>query len=363
MIGKMIAAAVVVAWSGLWGEAHVSANFLLFGPTVEGVTDERLQALSEVRTDGDKRAVTTIYLPIFEEDQGQYDKVRELLDQHHFQVFCTTPMSAGRDITSLNDTIGQAGVAFLKEKVRITKKLGGKVLTGALLFPELKGKYLGIRPLKQDGKALEPPHLNHLVNMRLRKAVSRMQEVVDYAATLGILVVNEYINHWEICGGNTLSSAIAFALEVDRLNFGILSDISHEVMQGKGPFIYAGELQFAKNHGIPLFFQLSEPGRGDIVHSWIPFDQFFGTMQALDLIDADHPIDIEIFDAVAPYNSLLQLTREPFTDQMQVMLEGVRYTHQRFAQVPDAAKIIPQGALEAASALIVKERQETYWRK
>ena len=41
-------------------------------------------------------------------------------------------MSSDKDITSLDEKIGGAGVQFLKERVLITEKLGGKVLTGAL---------------------------------------------------------------------------------------------------------------------------------------------------------------------------------------------------------------------------------------
>ena len=207
-----------------------------------------------------------------------------------------------------------------------------------------------------------PPELTQVVNQRLKAAVSRMQEVVDFAALHGIIVANEYINHWEVCGCNTLSSAIAFALEVNRPNFGILTDISHEVLQGKGPYIYAGEMQFAKNSGLPIFFQVSEPGRGDIVNSWLPFDLFFGIIQALELVDEDHPIDIEIFDAIDLNPSLMQLTRDPFADPLQVLIEGILYTHHRYREVPACYQHIPEGALSAASDLIAKEREEVYGR-
>ncbi len=280
-------------------EAFVSANFLLFGSSAGEVTVERLGVLSKLRTDKGTQAVTTIYIPIFDDDKDQYARTGEILDQFSFDVITTTPMSSDKDITSLDEEIGAAGVEFLKERILITKKLGGKVLTGALLFPELKGPSgTPIRPLDTDGKQIEPPALTLIVNQRLRAAVPRMQEVADFAAKHGITVANEYINHWEICGGNTMCSAIAFALEVNRPNFGIVTDISHEVLQGKGPVIYAGELQFAKNAGLPIYFQISEPGRGDIVYSWIPFDQFFGIVQALNLVDKAHPLDIEIFDAI-----------------------------------------------------------------
>jgi len=344
-----------------WAEVYVSANFLLFGTTVQSVTEERLQRLSELKLEGGRQAITTIYIPVFEDDRGQYDETRKLLDRFSFRVICTTPMSADCDITSLDEREGRAGVEFLKERVLIAKKMGSAVLTGALLFPELEG-HSGkeICPVDERGEVLEPPVLNEVVKKRLRLAVGRMQEVADFAADHGISVLNEYINHWEICGGNTMSSALAFALEVNRPNMGILSDISHEVMQGRGPIIYAGLLQLAKKSKIPLYFQLSEPGRGDIVHSWIPFDQLFGFMQALDLIDEEHPIDIEIFDAVKPYNTLLKLTREPFKDPMQVLLDGALFTHHRFLEVPHACKVIPEGALEAGVALIAKERQEVY---
>ncbi len=345
-------------------QAFVSVNFLLFGGSPDAVNIERLKQLSELKINNDVSAINSIFIPIYDHDIGQYEEIKKILDQFSFNVFTTTPMSADKDITSLDDHIGAAGVQFLKERVLITKKLGGKVLTGALLFPELKGlvhsPQSSIWPLDSSGNRIEPPALTVLVNKRLRTAVSRMQEVVDFAATHGIIVANEYINHWEICGGNTIASAIAFALEVNRPNFGILTDISHEVLQGKGPYIYAGELQLAKNAGLPIYLQISEPGRGDIVNSWLPFDQFFGIIQALDLVDQDHPLDIEIFDAIGLNPSLMHLTRDPFPDAMQVLIDGIRYTHQRYEQVPDNYKYIPPGALSAAKDLIDKERNEVY---
>jgi hypothetical protein len=347
--------------SSLHAEAFVSANFLLFGPSVDAVTVDRLETLSKLKTDHNKQAVTTIYIPIFDDDKGQYARTREMLNQFAFDVMTTTPMSSDKDITSLDEEIGAAGVQFLKERVLITKELGGKVLTGALLFPELKGPSgKPIRPLDHNGKQIDPPVLTRLVNQRLRSAVPRMQEVADFAATYGITVANEYINHWEICGGNTMSSAIAFALEVNRPNFGILSDISHEVLQGKGPLIYAGELQFAKNSGLPIYLQISEPGRGDIVNSWIPFDQLFGIVQALNIVDKDHPLDIEIFDALGLNPTLMQLTRDPFVDPMQVLIDGVHYTHQRYESVPESFKRIPSSALSEASDRIGEERKFVY---
>lgn len=218
----------------LGAKAFVSANFLLFGPTAKEVTLDRLQTLSELRMEGGGSAVNGICIPIFEDDLDQYARTREMLDQFSFNVITTTPMSADKDITSLDESIGSAGVQFLKERVLITKQLGGQVLTGALLFPELRGSpEIPIRPLESAGKQLEPPALTQLVDKRLRLAVARMQEVADFAAQYGITVANEYINHWEICGGNTFSSAIAFALEVDRPNFGILTDISMKSFRGK----------------------------------------------------------------------------------------------------------------------------------
>lgn len=351
----------IAVCGSVWAECYVSANFLLFGTTVQGVTEERLMRLSRLTLDDGRQAISTIYIPIFDEDRGQYAEVRTLLDRFSFRVICTTPMSADKDITSLDEAEGRAGVEFLKERVLIAKKMESKVLTGALLFPELEGDSgKGIWPLDARGDHLDVLALNEDVKQRVRLAVGRMQEVADFAAQQGIVVLNEYINHWEICGGNTMSSALAFALEVDRPNFGILSDISHEVMQGQGPYLYAGLLQLAKESKIPLYFQLSEPGRGDIVHSWIPFDELFGFIQALDLIDEEHPIDIEIFDAIPPFNTQLKLTRKPFLDSMQVLLDGALYTHQRYIQLPLESKKIPVGAFEAACRYVAKEREEVY---
>jgi sugar phosphate isomerase/epimerase len=337
----------------------VSVNFLVFGPSPHTVTEERLETLRNLKV-GPRSAVTTITIPIVEEDNGQYDLIRQRLSLFPFQIFTTTCMSSDKDITSLNEEIGEAGVFFLKERILITKKLGGKVMCGALLFPELESPEHSKWPLDELGNSLRPPALTELVNKRLRAAVPRMQQVADFAAQHGITVVNEYITHWEICGCNTMSSALAFALEVNRPNFGILTDIAHEVHQGKGPTIYAGELQLAKSAGIPLFFQVSEPGRGEIVNSWLPYDHFFGILQALDLVDCNHPLDIEIFDAIEPNHSLMQLTRDPFVDPMQVLIDAIFHTWHRYERVDAVYRNIPANAISKANAIVNQERQTVY---
>ncbi|HXX06198.1 MAG TPA: hypothetical protein VEJ68_05175, partial [Candidatus Bathyarchaeia archaeon] len=114
------------------------------------------------------------------------------------------------------------------------------------------------------------------------------------------------------------------------------------------------------NSGLPIFLQISEPGRGDIVNSWIPFDQFLGMVQALDIVDRAHPIDIEIFDATGPNPTLMQLTRDPFADPIQVLFDGIQHIHQCYKQVPESCKKIPAGALSAATDLVVKERKDVY---
>ena len=84
-------------------------------------------------------------------------------------------------------------------------------------------------------------------------------------------------------------------------------------------------------------------------------------MQALHLVDKAHPLDIEIFDAVGLNPTLMQLTRDPFVDPMQVLINGIRYTHQRYESVPESFKSLPSRALPAASDLIEKERKSVYF--
>lgn len=334
---------------------YISANFLLFGSSTDSVTLEKLETLRDLKI-GTKNIVSTVTIPISEEDTGQYDLLRHRLDLFPFGIITISCMSADKDITSLDDEIGEAGVHFLKEKILITKKLGSKVLSGALLFPELESSNHSKWPLDKFNHPLRPPELTKNINQRLRAAVPRMQVVADFAAEQGITVVNEYITHWEVCGCNTMSSALAFALEVNRPNFGILTDIAHEVHQGKGPTIYAGELQLAKNAGVPLFFQISEPGRGDIVNSWLPYDHFLGILQALDLVDRDHPLDIEIFDAIGINVSLMQLTRDPFIRPMKILTNGLIHTYQRYAEVDEGYRCIPKDAISKAKAFLDQER-------
>ena len=46
---------------------------------------------------------------------------------------------------------------------------------------------------------------------------------------------------------------------------------------------------------------------------------------------------------------------------MQVLIDGIRYTHQRYESVPESFKSISSQALTAASDLIAEERKAVYF--
>jgi D-psicose/D-tagatose/L-ribulose 3-epimerase len=337
-------------------EAPVYADLLIYTGGVIDPTDpalrRNLDRIRAARNPSGCPSAAGIVIPVLAGTIADYNLpgIRNLMDAYGFRRHGITITFADRDISSSDPAIRAAGEAFLRSRIDIVKAFGGKALTGPMVVPEQ------VFPTDSTGARLTGNALVAHMEQRYRNAVEPMRRVAEYARSQGITLGHEYITHWEIPGQNTLSQAIAFALEVNHPNFGLLSDISHEVHNGRGPFLWSGLMEFAVQKGIPLFVQVSEPGRSDIRNSWLPFDQFFGVLQALNIIGEDSPLDVEIFDNI-PGFEFLSLTRRTFADPTEIELGGVQYSQERWQSVPGEYRRIPKGAQAAALKLLAEERK------
>lgn len=336
--------------------ATVYANLLIYTGGVIDPTDagmrRNLDRITAARIPDGSPSTAGVVVPVLSGAVADYNLpgLRNLFDSYGLRRHGITITFADQDISSSDPAIRAAGEAFLKSRIDIVKGFGGNALTGPIVVPE--------RVFPTDGAGL-PLTGNALVDhmeQRYRNAVEPMRRVAEYAESQGIMLGHEYITHWEIPGQNTLSQAIAFAMEVNHPAFGLLTDIAHEVHNGPGHFLWSGLMEFAVQEEIPMFVQVSEPCRGDIRTSWLPFNEFFGVLQALKVINEENPLDIEIFDNI-PGFEFLSLTRRTFADPTEVMVGGVLHSHAKWAAVPKEYRKIPRGAQRAALRLLAEDRK------
>ncbi|MEO6097639.1 MAG: sugar phosphate isomerase/epimerase family protein [Fibrobacteria bacterium] len=337
-------------------EVPVYADLLIFTGGVIDPTDpvlrQNLDRIKAARNPNGCPSAAGVVIPVLSGTVADYNLagIRNLMDAYGLRRHGITITFPDRDISSSDPAVRAAGEAFLKSRIDIVKAFGGKNLTGPIVVPE------AVFPTDAAGVRLTGNALVDHMEQRYRNAVEPMRRVAEYAQSQGITLGHEYITHWEIPGQNTLSQAIAFALEVNHPSFGLLTDISHEVHNGRGLYLWSGLMEFAVEKGIPLFVQVSEPGRGDIRNSWLPFNEFFGVLQELHVINENSPLDVEIFDNI-PGFEFLSLTRRTFADPAEIEIGGVQYSQARWQAVPGEYRKIPKGAQKAALKLLAADRK------
>jgi hypothetical protein len=368
MVGRMLAVLAVTALAfpgGLSAKANhekgvkpatVYANLLIYTGGVIDPADagmrRNLDRIKAARNPDGSRSAAGVVVPVLSGAMADYDLpgLRNLFDAYGLRRHGITITFADKDISSSDPAVRAAGEAFLRSRIDIVKGFGGNALTGPLVVAER------VFPTDAAGVPLTGNALVDHMEQRYRNAVEPMRRVAEYAESQGILLGHEYITHWEIPGQNTLSQAIAFALEVDHPSFGLLTDIAHEVHNGPGHFLWSGLMEYAVQKDIPMFVQVSEPCRGDIRPSWLPFNEFFGVLQALKVINEENPLDVEIFDNI-PGFEFLSLTRRTFADPTEIMVGGVRHSHAKWAAVPQEFRKVPKGAQRAALRLLAEDRK------
>jgi D-psicose/D-tagatose/L-ribulose 3-epimerase len=116
-------------------------------------------------------------------------------------------------------------------------------------------------------------------------------------------------------GLNTINEAAAFIQRVNRRNFGLCMDSSHELIDGAGPENYEKFVKQLKSQGYFIYAQVSAPSRGDVEHSWIPWNAYLGLIKDIGL----RSVTIEIMQATPPFTGRngagIRIARRPFQDR------------------------------------------------
>jgi sugar phosphate isomerase/epimerase len=281
-------------------DLKVLQNLFIFGADLSRITEGMLDALAESGAEGFELPGTSAKL-VDCERMGAYFARKEK-EGKHFDRGLNVAALLSEDPASLNEAARQAGIAYLKSKVDCAVAMGAKVVAGPLVMP-WGGFYKTDSTNVLHDEFLDP---------KLRASIDSIREVADYAAVRGVSLALEPLHRHEMHGLNTINEAAKYIFQVGRKNFGLCMDISHEVIDGAGPKNYSELVHKLKRHGYFIYAQVSAPSRGDVEHSWIPWEQYLGLIKDIGLCS----VTIEIMEAVPPFTGPdgmgIRIARRPF---------------------------------------------------
>ncbi len=281
-----------------------------------------LRRLKEMGYDG-------VEIPLFSGDDAYYDKFGAKLRDIGLGVTTVGVVDRKHNPGSPNPTIRKRGVNYLKNRVRWTNLLGGKVFCGPVgALP------WGVRP-----KVRTIDELANIVGESMKHGIESMREVGDYASELGVeQVAIEPLTHWELPGMNTVQTVCEFLKQVKHPSITALVDSSHEVLDGAGPTEFQKCVEeIIKVLQRRIHVHASATHRGSLRYTWINWNLFFLLLLKAGWDgDGSGIVATEEFDAVPPFLNGVKLTRPRFTDLFAVAEESLKVVREGF----DNAKAI-----------------------
>jgi D-psicose/D-tagatose/L-ribulose 3-epimerase len=270
-------------------------NLLLWGTDMDESLFPILEKIKKIGFDG-------VEVPIFNTKPEHWYAWRKKLDELDLDRVCDTFCGFETDLTSSNAEIRSAGLNFLKECVDCAVVLGSDKLMG----PFHGG--LGIF----TGKPTSSEEWNY--------AVEAIQELAEYADSMGIMLCIEYLNRFELLITSCIDELIRFVDDVNRSNVKIMFDTFHANIEEKNM------AEAIKKAGQRIdFVQLSEndrstPGKGNV--DWA------GTFEGLKAIDYQGVLSIEAFGSKL---SAANIWRKMYESEEQLMVEGLAFIKQKTA--------------------------------
>jgi D-psicose/D-tagatose/L-ribulose 3-epimerase len=159
-----------------------------------------------------------VEFPLFHTDEEVYRRLRGKLDE--LGLGCTGCTVAMPDKNPIGDTesVRQAGVAHLKDMLRMCNILGADVLCGPLCAP--------VGGLKGRGRTAD----------EWRWAVESMRQVGPYAEEMGVTAAVEYLNRFEMYFVNIAADLKRLVAEVDHPRIRMMFDTFHANIEEKDTY-------------------------------------------------------------------------------------------------------------------------------
>jgi D-psicose/D-tagatose/L-ribulose 3-epimerase len=234
-----------------------------------------------------------------------YKGLRKALDDAGLaDVKFTTNVGATRtfDPSSLYKEQREVGLDYLKSRVDITKALRADIMAGPVILP------YGVFPTTDAAQPIWSDALQDWLTLRYAVAQPILEQLGEYAASLGIKVAIEPVDHWETPAANLVKDVTRFLDKVASTQVGVCIDSAHVVLGSDGPAAVTQEIQRCLAARRLHYVHISAPDRGAVHESWIPWKQFLTPI----LDGYDGPFLIEVFNAIPVFLNSLRLTRRKF---------------------------------------------------
>lgn len=150
-----------------------------------------------------------VELPVLADLSFDPKELKKVADACGVDILCSTGLSPDTDISSLDETIRNQGIDYLKKRMDIAAEMDSKQFTGVLYAPwgELKSKLEGAREIENS--------------------IESLKIIADYANETGIMMGLEILNRYEGYMINTVSEGLDFIKKVDKGNVKLHFDTFH----------------------------------------------------------------------------------------------------------------------------------------
>ena len=244
-----------------------------------------------------------VEVPIFSGDEGHYKKLAKAIKNAGLACTAGSACLPDANIISLDASIRQKGIDWLKHVSDLASIIDADVLCGPLSCPP--GIFSGHFPTSQE-KTL---------------AADGLREIGEHAQSLNLKVSVEYLNHFESYLHNTMADTVALVRQVEHPNVGIHLDTHHAHLE-EASMTDA----IHKGAGYINHVQVSESNRGPLGNGMINFEE---VIKGLKGIGYDDWISLEAFNYKDPdIRKALFLWRELFKTPEEVYMGGIKYIKQ-----------------------------------
>ncbi len=234
-----------------------------------------------------------------------YVNLRQALDDAGLEdVRFTTNVAATRTFDPSSPYAEQRaiGLSYLKSRVDITRALRASIMAGPIVLP------YGVFPVTDFNQPVWSDALQEWLEPRYRNARPVIEELGEYAASQGVLVAIEPVDHWETPAPNMVRDAIRFLDGVRSPQVGVCIDSAHVVLGSDGPAAFTEDVRHVANADRLHYVHISAPDRGAVHDSWIPWKPFLCPI----LASYGGPLLVEVFNAIPVFLNSLRLTRRKF---------------------------------------------------
>jgi D-psicose/D-tagatose/L-ribulose 3-epimerase len=277
-------------------------NMLLWSTDVTGPEyDATFEMLLDVGYEG-------VEVPIFDAETPKYERLGKRLAELGLVVLGVGARSGDESPISADPEVRARGLTATKAELDACAALGARAFCGPLGAP--LGLFSGRGPTRDE----------------LDRSVEGLRAAAEYAATLDVTIVVEYLNRFEMYLVNCAEDAAALVRAVDHPNCRLMYDTFHAHIEEANP---RTALQSCAD--VLVHFHASENHRGTPGTGQVDWD---GTFAALAEIGYDGWVVIEAFgDSLPELAAATKVWRRTFESAEQLARDGAAFLRPRVQQL------------------------------